>query len=149
MHDGIPFQLLANLVLGLHVAFVAFVVIGLVAIVGGNHRGWTWVNALWFRLAHVAAILVVVAESWLGIVCPLTTLEMWLRNKAQATSYTGSFIEHWLQSILFFSAPGWVFTVLYTAFGLAVVATWWRYPPLIGRNGGDGNATAAPSKETT
>jgi len=61
------YQLLADMVLVLHVAIVAFVVIGLVLIVAGNLRGWRWVNALWFRLAHLAAIAIVVAESWIGM----------------------------------------------------------------------------------
>jgi hypothetical protein len=124
-----PFQLLADAVLTLHVALVFFVVGGLVAVVIGNMRKWHWVNAPWFRLAHLATIAFVTAEAWLGIVCPLTTLEMWLRSKARDTTYDGSFIEHWLQALLFWHAPPWVFTVAYTAFALAVVVVWWRYPP--------------------
>jgi hypothetical protein len=128
-----PYQLAADAVLVLHVAIVLFVIGGLVMVVAGNLRGWRWVNALWFRLAHVAAILVVVAEAWLGLVCPLTTLEMWLRSKAHAPTYSGSFIEHWLQAVLFWNAPSWVFTAAYTLFGLAVVAAWWYFPPIAGR----------------
>jgi hypothetical protein len=127
-----PYQLLADAVLTLHVAIVLFVVGGLVVILLGNwHRwkSWQWVNALWFRVAHLLAILFVVGESWLGIICPLTTLEMWLRRQAGASGYTGSFIEHWLQRLLYYDAPGWVFTLAYSVFGLAVVATWWWFPP--------------------
>jgi polyferredoxin len=124
-----PFQLLADAVLALHVAVVVFVVAGLVLVVAGNLRGWHWVNALWFRLAHLAAIAFVVAESWLGWTCPLTTLEMWLRAKAAAPIYAGSFIEHWLQRLLYYDAPAWMFTVGYSLFGLLVLATWWYFPP--------------------
>ena len=100
MRDTLPYQLLADLVLTLHFALVVFVVGGLVLVVIGNFRSWHWVNALWFRLAHLGAIAIVVAEVWLGITCPLTTLEMGLRAKARATTYSGSFIEHWVQRIL-------------------------------------------------
>jgi hypothetical protein len=127
------YPLLADAVLALHVAIVIFVVGGLLLIVAGNLRRWRWVNALWFRLAHLAAIGVVVAESWLGIVCPLTTLEMWLRARAGQSSYGGSFIEYWLQQLLFWNAPGWVFTLAYSLFAVAVVAAWWRYPPELRR----------------
>ena len=121
---------LANLVLVLHVAVVLFVVGGLVLIALGNWRRWRWVNAWWFRLAHLAAIAVVVAESWFGIVCPLTTLEAWLRVRAGAPVYGGSgFIEHWLQRLLYYDAPAWVFTLGYTAFALLVALAWWRFPP--------------------
>jgi len=39
------------------------------------------------------------------------------------------FIEHWLSRLLFWNAPAWVFTLIYTSFALLVVAIWWRYPP--------------------
>lgn len=123
------YHTLADLVLVLHVALVLFVVGGLVLIVLGNLRGWSWVNAWWFRLAHLATIAIVVAEAWWGIECPLTTLERWLREQARDSTYAGSFIEHWLQALLFWQAPPWVFTTAYTLFGLAVVWAWWRFPP--------------------
>jgi hypothetical protein len=129
VNGPLPYQLLADVVLSLHVAIVVFVVGGLVLIVLGNLRAWHRVNAVWFRLAHLAAVAVVVAEAWFGAVCPLTSLEMWLRAKARATTYAGSFIEHWLQRILYYEAPTWVFTLGYSLFGLAVVATWWYFPP--------------------
>jgi hypothetical protein len=123
---------LANAVLVLHVAIVLFVVGGLVLIVLGNWRRarWPWVNAWWFRLAHLGAIGIVVAEAWFGITCPLTTFEAWLRVRAGAPIYGGSgFIEHWLQRLLYYDAPAWVFTLLYTLFALLVVLAWWRFPP--------------------
>ena len=133
MNDPLPYQLFANWVLSLHVAIVAFIVVGLVLVIVGNLRAWRWVNALWFRLVHLAAIAAVLAEAWLGVVCPLTSLEMWLRAKARATTYTGSFIEHWLQRILYFEASAWVFTLVYSLFGLVVIATWWYFPPKFNR----------------
>lgn len=129
MPDRQLYQLLADAVLVLHVSLVLFVVGGLVLVVVGNLRSWAWVNAWWFRLAHLLTIGVVVAEAWWGVVCPLTTLEMWLRAQAHDSTYAGSFIEHWLQAVLFWQAPPWVFTVAYTLFGLAVAAAWWRFPP--------------------
>lgn len=124
-----PFQLLADVVLAVHVALVAFVVGGLLLVVGGNLAGWRWVNTLGFRVAHLAAIAIVVAQSWLDIVCPLTSLEVWLRAQARQSSYTGGFIEHWLQRLLYYDFPGWVFTLAYSLFGLAVLASWWYFPP--------------------
>lgn len=133
MNGSPTYQLLADMVLSLHLAIVSFVVGGLVLIIVGNLRTWTWVNAVWFRLAHLAAIAVVVAEAWLGVACPLTSLEMWLRAEARATTYDGSFIEHWLQRVLYYEAPAWVFTLGYSLFGLVVVATWWYFPPRFNR----------------
>jgi polyferredoxin len=127
--DGLPYQHLADAVLALHVGVVVFVVAGLGLTIVGNFRGWHWVNDLRFRLAHLAAIGVVVAQAWFGAVCPLTSLEMWLRAKAHLTTYSGSFIEHWLQRLLYYDAPSWMFTLAYSLFGLLVFATWWYFPP--------------------
>jgi polyferredoxin len=133
VNGRLPYQLFADVTLLLHAAFVVFVVGGLVLIIVGNLRIWHWVNTLWFRLMHLAAIAVVVAETWLGAACPLTSLEMWLRTKARATTYTESFIEHWLQRILYHEVPAWVFSLGYSLFGLVVVATWWYFPPRLAR----------------
>ena len=140
MFDAPPYQLLADLVLALHFCIVAFVVGGLVLIVAGNLRAWGWVNALWFRLAHLAAIAVVAAEAWFDVTCPLTSLEMWLRAKARASTYSGSFIEHWLQRALYYDAPSWAFTLGYSLFALLAAASWWYFPPRSGRrtDAGDG-----------
>ncbi len=121
-------QLLADAVLCSHVALMLFVVLGLPLIVVGNLRGWRWVNSASLRFTHLAVILVVAGEAWLGLVCPLTTLEMALRARAHQETYDGSFVEHWLQALLFWQAPPWVFTTVYSLFGLAVMATWWRWP---------------------
>jgi hypothetical protein len=126
---AVPYQLLADIVLATHLGVVLFVIGGLVAIVVGNLYRWRFVNSWWFRAAHLAAIAVVVAQAWLGIVCPLTTLESWLRVKVGGTAYETSFIEHWVPRFLFYDAPAWVFTAAYTVFGLAVVAAWWQFPP--------------------
>jgi polyferredoxin len=123
------YTLFADLILILHVGFVLFVVGGLLLIVLGNLCHWRWVNRWWFRLAHLGAIAVVVAESWAGWVCPLTTFEQWLRARAGDTSYSGGFIEHWLQQLLYYDAPTWVFLLIYSLFGLLVLASWWLFPP--------------------
>lgn len=129
MSLNLPYPLLANAVLAMHLAIVAFVAGGLLVIVAGNLRGWRWVNRPGFRWLHALAIAVVVAEAWLGLTCPLTTLEMWLRAQAGGATYSGGFIEHWLQSLLYYDAPRWVFTLGYTAFAALVAFTWFCFPP--------------------
>jgi hypothetical protein len=124
-----PYQLLADLVLVVHVGVVVFVVGGLLAVLVGNALGWAWVNHGWFRLAHLVAIGVVAAQAWLGQLCPLTTLESWLRVQAGGAAYRQSFIEYWLQRLIYFEAPLWVFALAYTGFALLVLLAWWRFPP--------------------
>ena len=138
------YRLLADAVLLLHFSVVVFVVGGLVLVLLGNVRRWAWVNWLPFRVAHLVAIGVVAVQAWLGAVCPLTTLESWLRAQGGEAGYSEGFIEHWLHRMLFFEAPLWIFTLAYTVFGLLVVAAWFLCPPRLGRrnqghdNTGDG-----------
>ncbi len=130
------YRIAADALLALHVAFVLFVVVGLALILAGAWRGWGWVRNPWFRVAHLAAIGIVVLQAWLGRICPLTIWEMALRERAGDATYTGAFIAHWLQVLLYYEAPLWVFGIAYTAFGALVVASWaWVRPrPFRGRD---------------
>jgi len=121
--------LLADAILVLHLLFVLFVVLGLAAIYLGYLFRWQWVRQRTFRLLHLLAIGVVVLQSWLGMICPLTRWEMALRAEAGAEVYAGSFIQHWVQALLYYSAPDWVFVALYTGFGALVLASWFLVRP--------------------
>ena len=121
--------LIADAILLVHLLFVIFVILGLVLIFIGNVLTWSWVFNPWFRLIHLVAIGVVIVQSWLNIMCPLTTIEMHLRSRAGDTAYSGSFISHWLEVILYYQAPPWVFVACYTAFGALVVAGWFWVRP--------------------
>ena len=95
---------LADVILLIHAAFVLFVVAGQELILLGWWRDWAWVRNPWFRFAHLLAIGYVVMEAWLGIAC-------------------------WVQYFLFYTAPEWVFVLIYTAFGALVLATFVGCPP--------------------
>lgn len=135
---------LADVVLAAHTLFASLVVSGLGAVLVGGVRGWAWVRNPWLRACHLAAIALVVLESWWGVECPLTTLENLLRTSAGDDAYAGGCIAHWLGRILYHDAPPWVFTVAYTLFGLAVAAAWWWFPPASFGHA----ASAAPPRET-
>lgn len=53
----------ADLILATHALFVAFVILGLVAVLFGKYSHWGWVSNWWFRLAHLVAICIAIAES--------------------------------------------------------------------------------------
>jgi Protein of Unknown function (DUF2784) len=115
---------MADAVLLIHAGFVLFVVLGLALIIAGGARRWRWVRNPWFRIVHLAAIAIVVGESWLGFACPLTTIEMALRAQSGGPVYDESFIAHWVRTLLYYQAPPWVFTVAYSAFAACVIASW-------------------------
>ncbi|MDJ0699380.1 MAG: DUF2784 domain-containing protein [Woeseiaceae bacterium] len=121
--------LAADAVLLLHTLFVVFVIAGLILVLAGGALSWRWVRNRLFRILHLFAIGIVVVQAWVGMICPLTTLEMSLRSKAGDAVYQGSFISHWLESILYYQAPAWVFVVAYTLFGLAVILSWYLVRP--------------------
>ena len=128
-------DLLADGVLALHVAFIVFVVGGLVVVVVGNLRAWRWVNHWWFRAAHLASIAFVVAESLFGMPCPFTTLEAWLRPRETAQAYSQGFIAHWLERLFSYETPPWVFSITDSGIGLLTLLAWWYFPPRRRREG--------------
>ena len=129
MESDFIYLLAADLLLFGHVLFVAFVVLGLVLILSGKPLDWSWVRNPWFRFAHLVAIGIVALQSWAGLICPLTIWEMVLRERADDVVYSGSFISHWLESLLYFQAPAWAFTTCYTVFVAIVVASWYWVRP--------------------
>jgi len=123
------YALAADAALLLHALFVVFVVLGLVLVLAGWGMNWRWVRNPWFRLAHALAIAVVVLQAWLGRACPLTAWEMSLRTRAGDAVYPGSFVAHWLELLLYYQAPPWVFTLLYSLFAALVAASWYLVRP--------------------
>jgi len=123
------YRTMADLMLVAHVSFAAFLIVGLVLILCGGFCGWRWIRNPWFRAFHLAGITVVVVQAWFGVICPLTTWEMHLREKAGEPTYGGTFVAHWLQKLLYYEAPPWVFVVCYTTFGLAVLGSWLKFRP--------------------
>ena len=86
-------------------------------------------SKFWFRALHLLSITIIVVQSWLGVICPLTTLEMWLRQQAGMSTYEGGFIQYWLHQLLFYDAPDQVFIAAYGLFGFLVVLAMFKYPP--------------------
>lgn len=122
-----PFGLLADAILIVHFLVVVYVIGGLMAgLCWLSFNRPRWAAKRWFRYTHLAAVIIIVLQSWLGVVCPLTTWENALRRRAGQSVYEESFVQYWLHQLLFYSAPWWVFTLIYTLFGLIVALVWWR-----------------------
>lgn len=129
MESDSLFLLTADLLLIAHLMFVAFVGLGLFLICLGKPLHWNWVRNPWFRLVHLLAIGIVVIQSWIGALCPLTIWEMRLRERAGDAVYFGSFIVHWFGKILYYQAPQWLFSLCYTIFGAIVIVSWFWVKP--------------------
>ena len=120
---------LADATTVVHAVFVLFLVGGQVMVCFGWARGWAWTRRFGFRLLHLAGIGFVAAEAWLGVACPLTVFESDLRLAAGGHPYAKSFLGYWVDRLLFYSAPEWVFTAVYSIFALLVLFTFMAYPP--------------------
>jgi len=115
----------ADALLVAHFLIAAFVVCGLLLVWLGAAVGWRWVRNPWFRFAHLAAIAVIALEGLAGVACPLTIWEDLLRGGLQPQSFVG----RWVQHLLYYDAPEWLFTALYVAWALATLATLRLLPP--------------------
>lgn len=123
------YRIVADIVVVIHFAYVSFVLLGLLATLVGWGLKWNWVRNRWFRGIHLTMIAIVVAESWAGITCPLTTWENEFRSAAGQNSYNGDFVAHWLHDAMFFDMSPWMFTVAYSLFGGLVLLTLFFVPP--------------------
>jgi hypothetical protein len=115
----------ADALLVLHFAIVVFITGGLILTWIGGALGWSWVRNPWFRYLHLAAIACVALEALAGMVCPITLWEDALRGGARPESFVG----RWVQQLLYYRAPEWVFTTLYVAWAAAALLTLRLVPP--------------------
>lgn len=112
-----PFDLLSDLLLLLHGAFVLFVVAGGLLVL-------KWPAVAWVHLP--AAVWGAVIE-FIGFTCPLTPLEQTWRRAAGGEAYEGGFIEHYVTAALY---PTGLTRAIQVALGLLVLGlnawVYWR-----------------------
>ncbi|MBL0123075.1 MAG: DUF2784 domain-containing protein [Betaproteobacteria bacterium] len=116
--------MLADAVLAFHMLVVLFNLGGLFAIVVGGLREWKWIRHRGFRISHLSLVALVALEALFGITCPLTALEDALR----ARETTQTFIGRLMIALIYYDAPPWAFTAMYTAFLGLVWWAWRRWP---------------------
>ena len=116
------YSLLAHLVLLIHFAFVAFVVLGLLLTWLGYFLRWKFVRNFYFRAAHILAMAVVLLEALFGVVCPLTTWEIQLRRLSGQVVYEDqTFMQYWIHKIMFFQLEADTFKIIYFCFFTALL----------------------------
>lgn len=107
----------ADLVVLVHAAFVLFVALG--GLLALRWRGIVWL--------HVPAAVWGIIVEYAGFICPLTPLEVWLRERAGQAGYQGGFVEHYVERLLY---PTGLTRGLQIAIGTGVlvvnVVVYWR-----------------------
>lgn len=125
-----PYEAMADAILVIHTAYVAFVVLGELAILIGAVLKWSWVRNLWFRLIHLAAIAVVALEAVFDVNCPITEWEWALREKAGQEIIGESFVARLMDKIMCNHMwDNWVYNALHIGFGILVLATFFLVMP--------------------
>jgi hypothetical protein len=115
----------AALVLAVHLGVIAFNLFGLVVIPLGAWRGWAFVRAPTWRWLHLASFLVVAAQAVAGRACFLTIWQDALTGRRAEPPLIMRFVN----SMIFWPLPGWVFAVLYVALLAYVCALFMLVPP--------------------
>ena len=111
--------ILAGVVVGFHLAFVLFVVLGGLLVLRWPRLAWLHLPAaVWGALIEFA-----------GWVCPLTPLENQLRRAGGTAEYAGGFVEHYLLPVLY---PAGLTRDIQYVLGAAVVGVnaavyWWVF----------------------
>lgn len=123
------YGLLADVVVGVHVAYVSYVVFGQFLIWMGWALRWKWIRNPWFRWTHLLMMAIVGVEALLNIECPLTRWERSLRVLAGLEVSGESFIGRLLHNLIFVSWPPWVLNSLHVGFALVVLGTFLLAPP--------------------
>jgi len=92
-HDppGMPYRLLADAVVVLHLGFVVFVVCG----------GLLVLWRRWMPFVHLPAAAWGIYIEFSGRICPLTPLENHLRALGGQAPYSGDFVERYLIPVLY------------------------------------------------
>ncbi len=112
-----------------HMAIVAFNVAGLVVIPLGAWRKWRFVRNFWLRALHLAALVVVALQAVAGDACFLTLWQSdFLARAGEAASYE-PLLQRWVEAIVFWPLPIWVFAALYCAVALYTLLLWRFVPP--------------------
>ncbi|VTR96122.1 Uncharacterized protein OS=Spirochaeta smaragdinae (strain DSM 11293 / JCM 15392 / SEBR 4228) GN=Spirs_3089 PE=4 SV=1: DUF2784 [Gemmata massiliana] len=141
------YGLAADTVVAVHVAYVAYVVLGQVAVIVAAPFRWQWARNPWFRFSHLTAIAVVGYEEIRGLRCPLTVWEEQLRALAgQTYNVSETFMGRLMHDLLFIDGkPDIFFTTVHLAMLVLVVQALIMYPPRWFRFGRAPRVALAPA----
>lgn len=118
--------LLGQLILAIHLAVIAFNVAGLAAIPLGAALHWDWVRIRWWRALHVLSWVVVALQAVAGRACFLT----YWQDDLTGGGARDPLIMRWVNRLIYWPVPMWVFTAMYVALFVYVLALWWWVRPI-------------------
>jgi hypothetical protein len=115
-------MILAEAILAAHLAIILFNVFGLIAVPLGALLGWRFVRVRWWRVMHLVLLGTVALQAVVGRACILT---LWQAALADGTASPTPLIMAWVNRLIYWPLPIWVFAALYLiVFGYALVLLW-------------------------
>lgn len=111
--------MLAEVILAIHLIVIAFNGLGLVIVPLGGLLGWRIVRVAWLRLLHLALLAIVVGQALAGRACILT---IWQDDLTGQGSSPPPMLMKFIDGLIYWDLPLWVFTIIYAAAFLYVVA---------------------------
>lgn len=115
--------LVADLITTVHLGIVLYILVGQVLILVGWGLGWAWIRRPGFRWSHVGLMVFVAAQGALDRICPLTTWEFELRQRAGQEGREGTFVGRLARDLLFVDVPQETLNRIYVAFAALVLAS--------------------------
>ncbi|MBI5212677.1 MAG: DUF2784 domain-containing protein [Nitrospirae bacterium] len=98
-----PYKILADVVVFVHFLWIIFLISG--AFLGARYKA--------VKVIHISGLIFAFSIQIFDRHCPLTHLEVWFRSKHDPSlSYTGSFLIHYVEKIIYIGLPQYVIAML-------------------------------------
>ena len=98
-----PYKILADITVLIHFSWILFLILG--AFWGAKNKG--------VKIFHISGLVFAFVIQIFNWYCPLTHFEVWLRSKHNpALTYTGSFIIHYVEAIVYIELPRYLIFML-------------------------------------
>lgn len=107
------YQALADITVAIHLLWIVFLIFG--ALVGYRVK--------WVRVLHLASLAYSVFLQLTKGICPITYLEVWLRDKS-GWAYSGTFIQHYVEKLVYLEASR---TAVFIGTLVVIGGTMWLY----------------------
>ena len=108
------FSLLADGVVFIHLLWIVFLILGAIP---GVRYGTV-------KILHFSGLGFAVLIQVIGVYCPLTYIEVWLRMRSDpVSSYSGSFLSHYIERIVYLEVSRsaiFIATVLLIVFNIVI-----------------------------
>ncbi len=115
----------ANIISVLHFCIFLFITLCCLLIPLGYKLKWNWVKIRKLRLLHVIMMGFITIETILGIVCPLTSLEIFLRDENKV----GNILNKIIHEIMYWDLPASYFIIIYVLCFLYLIFLWIYFKP--------------------